>query len=68
VVDHTGRVRARTGLFQPTVLVGEVATYRGRTPYTVLGEWVVAASALVLAGGVAAGRRRPTGADGDAPP
>jgi apolipoprotein N-acyltransferase len=67
VVDHTGRVRARTQLFQPTVLVEEVATYRGRTPYTALGEWVAAVSALLLAGGVAVGRRRPTGDDGDGP-
>jgi apolipoprotein N-acyltransferase len=58
VVDHTGRVRARTGLFVPTVLVGEVATYRGRTPYTVLGDWVVIVSAVLLAGGVVAARRR----------
>ena len=61
VVDHRGRVRARTRLFEPTVLIGEVATYRGRTPYTVLGEWVVAASAVLLAGVVGVGRyRRPT--------
>src|SRR5207244_12957467 len=33
VVDHTGRVRAETGLFQPTVLIGDVMTYQGRTPY-----------------------------------
>ena len=60
LVDHTGRVQARTALFVPTVLVGEVATYRGRTPYTVLGDWIVAVSALLLAGGVALGwRRRP---------
>jgi apolipoprotein N-acyltransferase len=58
LVDHTGRVQARTGLFVPTVLVGDVATYRGRTPYTVLGDWVVAASAVLLAGAVAAGRWR----------
>jgi len=66
VVDHTGRVRSRTKLFEPTVLVGEVATYRGRTPYTVLGDWMVVVSALVLAGAaVLAGRRgrpiRPAG-------
>jgi apolipoprotein N-acyltransferase len=67
-VDHTGRVQNRTGLFQPTVLIGEVATYRGRTPYTVLGEWVVAASAVLLAGVIALGRgRRPTG-DGEPGP
>jgi apolipoprotein N-acyltransferase len=58
LVDHTGRVRSRTRLFEPTVLIGEVATYRGRTPYTVLGEWAVAASAAVLAGVVGVGRSR----------
>jgi len=58
LVDHTGRVERETRLFQPTVLVGEVATYRGRTPYTVLGEWVVAASAVLLAGVIAVGRAR----------
>ena len=64
VVDHTGRVRSRTRLFDPTVLIGEVATYRGRTPYTVLGDWAVAASAVLLAGAVAAGRRRRPARDG----
>jgi len=63
VVDHTGRVRARTKLFDPTVLVGEVATYRGRTPYSVLGDWAVAVSAVLLAGAVAAGRKRGPAAD-----
>ena len=58
VVDHTGRVRARTGLFDPTVLVGEVTTYRGHTPYTKTGEWVPAASLVVLAAALAAARRR----------
>ncbi|HEV7534417.1 MAG TPA: apolipoprotein N-acyltransferase, partial [Acidimicrobiia bacterium] len=58
LVDHTGRVQARTRLFEPTVLVGEVATYRGRTPYTAVGDWAVVASALLLAGGVVASRRR----------
>jgi apolipoprotein N-acyltransferase len=61
VVDHTGRVQGRTGLFEPTVLVGDVTTYRGRTPYAALGEWAVAASAVLLAAAMAAGRvRRPT--------
>jgi apolipoprotein N-acyltransferase len=68
LVDHTGRVQSRTRLFEPTVLVGEVATYRGRTPYTVLGEWVVAASAVLLAGVIAIGRiRRPPRTDGPRP-
>jgi apolipoprotein N-acyltransferase len=58
VVDHTGRVRDETSLFEPTVLVGEVETYRGRTPYTVAGEWVLLASALLLVAAPVAARRR----------
>jgi apolipoprotein N-acyltransferase len=58
VVDHTGRVRAETRLFQPTVLVGDVTTYQGRTPYTMAGEWVVVASAVLLVAALMASRRR----------
>jgi apolipoprotein N-acyltransferase len=58
VVDHRGAVRAQTELFEPTVLVGEVTTYQGRTPYTRMGEWAVAASALLLAGSLVIARRR----------
>jgi apolipoprotein N-acyltransferase len=58
VVDHTGRVRDETSLFEPTVLVGEVETYRGRTPYTVAGEWALLASALLLVAALVAARRR----------
>jgi apolipoprotein N-acyltransferase len=58
VVDHTGAVRAKTELFEPTVLTGEVTLYRGRTPYTSVGEWVPIASAVLLAGCFAAMRRR----------
>jgi apolipoprotein N-acyltransferase len=58
VVDHTGRVRAQTRLFEPTVLVGEVDTYKGRTPYTVAGEWVLPASALLVAATLVVTRRR----------
>jgi apolipoprotein N-acyltransferase len=58
VVDHTGRVRSRTKLFEPTVLIGEVETYRGRTPYTIVGEWVPLSSAVLLAGWLVASRRR----------
>jgi apolipoprotein N-acyltransferase len=58
VVDHTGRVRAETRLFEPTVLVGEVMAYQGRTPYTVAGEWVPVASVVLLVAALAAGRRR----------
>ncbi len=58
VVDHTGRVRGETRLFEPTVLVGEVDTYRGRTPYTVAGEWAMLGSAVLLAAALVAARRR----------
>ena len=58
IVDHRGEVRSRTGLFEPTVLIGEVTTYRGRTPYVRVGEWALAGSAVVLAAAVAVGRRR----------
>ena len=58
VVDHTGRVRSETRLFEPTVLLGEVQTYQGRTPYTIAGEWALAASALLLAAALVATRRR----------
>ena len=58
VVDHTGRVRDQTKLFEPTVLVGEVDTYRGRTPYTVAGEWALAASGVLLAASLVVARRR----------
>ena len=58
LVDHTGAVRARTALFDPTVLVGEVATYRGRTPYSVAGDWAVAVSAVLVAGAAADSERR----------
>ena len=50
VVDHTGRVESHTRLFEPTVLIGEVETFQGRTPYTKAGEWVVLGSGLILLG------------------
>jgi apolipoprotein N-acyltransferase len=67
VVDHTGKVQSRTRLFDPTVLIGEVATYQGRTPYKKVGEWAVAVSGLLAAGALVVGLRRrrragPTGA------
>ena len=58
VVDHTGAIQARTRLFEPAVLVGEVATYQGRTPYTAVGEWALGVSALVLAAALVIGLRR----------
>ena len=58
VVDHTGRARSQTELFEPTILVGDVATYRGRTPYTTAGEWALLASAVLLVASLVAVRRR----------
>jgi apolipoprotein N-acyltransferase len=58
VVDHRGGVRSRTKLFDPTVLIDEVTTYQGRTPYTAVGEWVPIASALLIVGWLVAWRRR----------
>jgi apolipoprotein N-acyltransferase len=59
LIDHTGRMRSHTKLFEPTVLTGEVETFRGRTPYTAVGEWVPIASLVVLVtGGLIARRRR----------
>ncbi|HYH51378.1 MAG TPA: apolipoprotein N-acyltransferase [Acidimicrobiia bacterium] len=66
VVDHTGRVLSRTKLFEPTVLVGEVMTYEGRTPYTAVGEWVPIAAGVLLGVGLLA-RRKPRPAALDSP-
>jgi apolipoprotein N-acyltransferase len=49
IIDHRGDLRARTSLFDPTVLAGEVETTSGRTPYVVAGEWALALAAAVLA-------------------
>jgi apolipoprotein N-acyltransferase len=58
VVDHTGQVRAETGLFEPSVLLGDVATYQGRTPYTKAGEWALVVSVVLLVVALALARRR----------
>jgi len=54
IVDGSGRLRSKTPLFSATVLVGEVTTTTGRTPYVALGPWV-----LVVAGAIVAGGARP---------
>ncbi|MGH9038998.1 MAG: hypothetical protein ACRDZ3_02085, partial [Acidimicrobiia bacterium] len=56
IIDHRGDLQARTSLFEPTVLEGEVRTTRGRTPYVVAGEWAVGVAALLV--GWAAWRAR----------
>lgn len=50
VIDASGRLRAKTSLFEPTVLLGEVTTTSGRTPYVALGEWALGLAATLLAG------------------
>jgi apolipoprotein N-acyltransferase len=60
VVDPGGAVRTRTALFERAVTRGWVGTVTGDTPYVVLGDWVVAASGLILVAAAIAGvfRRR----------
>jgi apolipoprotein N-acyltransferase len=60
VVDPGGAVRTRTALFERAVTRGWVDTVTGDTPYVVLGDWVVAASGLILVAAAIAGvfRRR----------
>jgi len=60
VVDHTGRVESHTKLFEATVLIGEVETFQGRTPYTKAGEWVGLASGLILLAALVTVLRRRT--------
>jgi apolipoprotein N-acyltransferase len=59
-IDADGDVVARTDLFEPTVLVETVTATTGRTPYVVLGEWVVGLSwaAVALGAAVVLVRRR----------
>jgi len=59
LVDARGQVLARTSLFDPTVLIGEVDTTAGRTPYVRFGPWILGVCVLVLAGAAGTARRRP---------
>jgi apolipoprotein N-acyltransferase len=65
VIDAGGDLRARTSLFEPTVLEATVTATTGRTPYVAMGEWVLALAGTVVAGTVALAltrpRSRPTG-------
>jgi len=60
LIDAEGRVRARTELFEPTVLQGTVTATTGDTPYVRFGPWFGVACVLgtVGAGAVALKRRR----------
>jgi apolipoprotein N-acyltransferase len=69
IIDPTGRVRARTGLFEQRVLRAEVPTSTARTLYTRLGDWFAWGAGLVVALALVAGRiRRRRGRGRDAPP
>lgn len=58
-VDASGRVRGRTNVTEPEVLVRDVPLKQAvRTPYVAFGEWASYASLLVMAGGLWRGRRR----------
>jgi apolipoprotein N-acyltransferase len=63
VVDPRGRIRARTGLFQRTVLRFDVPTSTARTYYTRWGDWFPWACGIGCLAGLAwsLGRRRRSG-------
>jgi apolipoprotein N-acyltransferase len=63
IIDANGAVHQRTKLFERTVLEATVTATTGQTPYVRYGEWVIWASALVLAGAlvISARRGRPSG-------
>ena len=52
IIDHHGRLQARSPQFKKTVLTGSVQRTRGATPYVRFGDWPVVAlvMALILAG------------------
>ena len=59
LIDARGDLTAATELFAPTVLRGTVTTTSGRTPYVAVGEWAIGLAALITAGAVVRGWRRP---------
>ena len=52
VVDHRGRVRARSGLGRPAVLVADAGLRSGSTPFVALGPtpWLLAALVMLFGG------------------
>ena len=61
-VAPSGRVLRESRIFEPGVLVADVALAGPLTPYARWGDWIVPASAAGLALVLAAGRRRRPGA------
>jgi apolipoprotein N-acyltransferase len=60
VIDPTGRVRSRLGVFEEGALVAEVRPARAPTFYTRHGDVpILSALGVVALGAIAAGRRRP---------
>ena len=61
VIDSTGSVKARSELFENTVLTGSINTYTGDTPYVRWGDWLLLGAGLGLIGAallvVRSGRR-----------
>lgn len=49
IVDPSGRVVARTSLFETAILRGAVRASSSRTPFVRFGDWVVWSSGLLLA-------------------
>ena len=60
IVDPRGRVRAKTALFEETVLVGDAGIVPGRTPYTRHGDvlaWACLGATVALTASVLVRRR-----------
>lgn len=60
IIDSRGDLLARTSLFEPTVLTGEVNATTGRTPYVAVGEWAVLLAAVLVLGASGRALRRRT--------
>jgi apolipoprotein N-acyltransferase len=57
-IDASGDVHHTTHLFRNTVVTDTITTTSGETPYVRFGDWVVAASAVLLIGAAVAARLR----------
>lgn len=48
IIDHEGRLRARSPQFKQTVLTGSIQRTQGATPYVRFGDWPVVAIVMSL--------------------